>query len=231
MRGLRYLRARRVLDIIVTVTALPFLVPLAAAAMVVVTISDRHAPLIGLRRVGRDGRDLTVQKIRTMRPAAPGSGDAITSSSDDRVTAIGQILRRWRLDELPQLLHVLSGDMSLIGPRPEDPKFVDLNSPDWHTTLQARPAIAGLTQVIASGWEATELDVADASTKYAEVAVPAKVALDAWYVDNACLSLDWKVVRSLAAMFLRGATWTVVHDIAASAVPEAAPLLEVARAD
>lgn len=195
--------------------------------MAAVFIEDRESPLISLQRVGHRGKPLSVTKIRSMRPADPAAtGSAVTTREDNRVTKVGAILRRWRLDEIPQVWLVLTGEMALIGPRPEDPKFVDINDPSWQRALAARPAIAGFTQILASPWEDANLDGASAETTYAQVALPAKLATDGWYVDNASPRIDWAIVTSLADHFLRGASVTKVHTIAAAAVPEATLFLE-----
>jgi len=184
-----------VIDAAVVILASPILVPLAGLAMLAVVIEDRGSPIIRLARVGRFGDRMMVTKIRSMRQ---GKGAAITASNDDRITWTGKHLRSLRLDEIPQTLQVLTGDMALIGPRPESPNFVDVDDPQWQSVLQARPAIAGMTQVIAGTWEATELDVDDPETKYREVAVPAKLAIDRWYVENASPMLDLKIVAAVS---------------------------------
>lgn len=218
MRGLRWLALRRVIDSLVVLLASPVLVVVGAAASLAVFLEDRAAPLIRLARVGRHGEEMDVTKIRSMRV---GGGSAITSSDDDRITRVGAMIRSLRIDEIPQVVQVLSGDMALIGPRPESPAFVDLNDQRWQVVLQARPAIAGMTQVIAGAWEATELDPIDPTTHYRQVALPAKLAIDQWYVENASPLVDLKVIASVFSMLVLGNDATPVHDIADAAIPEA----------
>lgn len=227
-KGQRWLELRRGLDVLVVLAASPVLIPLGTLAMAAVFLEDRNYPLIKLTRSGRGGSPIEVTKIRSMRVADPANGGAaVTSGTDGRITRTGRILRSWRLDEIPQVWQVLTGEMALIGPRPEDPKFVDLTHPSWQTALHARPAIAGLTQILAAPWEKAHLNGPDAEAVYANVAVPAKVAVDAWYVENASPSIDWAIVTSLANHFLFGATKTVAHRLATESVPETALFVEI----
>lgn len=223
MRGRRWLQARRPLEVLVVILASPLLSLVGLAAMAAVFIEDRHWPLVRLARVGRLGAGLSVKKIRSMRV---GGGSAITASADDRITRVGSAIRSLRIDEIPQVLQVLSGDMALIGPRPEALDFVDIQNPDWKAVLNERPAIAGMTQVLASAWEAEQLGVADPEQRYREIAVPAKLAIDRWYVENASPMIDLKVVASVFMTLIAGSKHTPVHDLVSEHVPEAAPLLE-----
>ena len=108
---------------------------LAAAAIVLTTGAP---PLFRQRRVGRNGRTFTLVKLRTMRKA---SGAEVTARDDARVTAIGAVLRRTKLDELPELWNIVRGDMAFVGPRPEVPRYVDAGDPRWAAVLAARPGL------------------------------------------------------------------------------------------
>jgi lipopolysaccharide/colanic/teichoic acid biosynthesis glycosyltransferase len=145
----------------------------------------------------------------------------LTTSGDHRITPLGHGLRRWRVDELPQLLDVVAGRMALLGPRPETPPFVDLDDPRWQAVLRARPGIAGPTQVIVHGWEAN-LPAASEDV-YREVLLPVKLAIDEWYVEHASPSLDLRVVAALVQSML-GWHRTVLHRQVERAVPSAATL-------
>lgn len=224
LRGRRWLRVRRILDALVVFAAAPVLAPICAIAMAAVFAEDRRNPLVRLTRVGRDGSTFRVTKIRSMRVSATShvaGGAAVTAGVDPRITRVGEKLRSWRLDEIPQVWSVVTGDMALIGPRPEDPRFVDLENEQWQTALAARPAIAGLTQVLAAPWEEANLIGHSAEQTYEEVAVPAKLAIDAWYVENASPRLDWAVITSLADHFLRRSSHTTAHELVEQNVPAA----------
>ena len=114
---------------------LPLLV-LAAAA---VALTSGGPVLFRQERVGRHGKAFRLYKLRTMRAAS--GGPLVTAAGDDRVTPVGRVLRRCKLDELPQLWNVVRGDMSLVGPRPEVPRYVDVGDPLWRRILQVRPGL------------------------------------------------------------------------------------------
>ncbi len=113
--------------------------PIVLAAGVAVAVSSGLPVFFRQARVGRDGRPFTLVKLRTMRTA--GVGPQVTSRGDSRVTPVGRVLRRTKLDELPELWNVLRGDMSFVGPRPEVPGYVDTADPAWADVLQVRPGL------------------------------------------------------------------------------------------
>lgn len=113
--------------------------PVVAIAAVLIRATSRGPALFRQERVGLGGKSFTLFKLRTMRLSE--SGPQVTASGDDRITPIGRVLRRSKLDELPQLWNVVKGDMSLVGPRPEVPRYVDLRDPFWKRVLSARPGI------------------------------------------------------------------------------------------
>lgn len=113
--------------------------PLLVAIGLLVRATSKGPALFRQSRVGRNGRPFTLFKLRTMKERS--SGIEVTTSNDDRVTAIGRVLRKTKLDELPSLWNVVRGDMSLVGPRPEVPRYVDLSDPLWKTVLEQRPGL------------------------------------------------------------------------------------------
>jgi lipopolysaccharide/colanic/teichoic acid biosynthesis glycosyltransferase len=113
--------------------------PLIALTAILVAVTSRGPVIFRQERMGRKGRTFTMYKLRTMRMA--NSGPQVTAGDDVRVTPVGKFLRKTKLDELPELWNSLKGDMSLIGPRPEVPRYVDLDDPMWRLVLQARPGI------------------------------------------------------------------------------------------
>lgn len=122
-----------------SVAGLICLSPLLAAAAVVIKVSSRGPVLFRQKRMGMEGREFTLYKFRTMRQS--GEGLKITTKGDARVTLAGRILRKTKIDELPQLLNVVKGDMALVGPRPEVREYVDLNPDLWAEVLRVKPGI------------------------------------------------------------------------------------------
>jgi lipopolysaccharide/colanic/teichoic acid biosynthesis glycosyltransferase len=145
-------------------------------------------------RVGRGGRLFRIHKFRTMRVGAERSGQ-LTVGADARITRVGAFLRAHRLDELPQLLDVLAGDMSLIGPRPEVPRYVALYPPELReVVLSVRPGITDPAS-LQFRHEAEQLAAAaDPEREYVEVILPAKLAVSADYARNASWRTDWQVL-------------------------------------
>jgi lipopolysaccharide/colanic/teichoic acid biosynthesis glycosyltransferase len=186
------LNSKRFLDVTVGAAALVVALPMMAWVAVAMRLSGDRGPfLFRARRVGEDARIITVFKIRTMAPGV--AGPSITTARDPRVTRLGRVLRRYRIDELPQLVNVLRGEMSLVGPRPEDPKFVDLSDPIHQRVFSARPGITGLAQLEFHD-EAQGLAGADAERRYRDEILPAKLRLDVAYLDRRTTLLDIQIL-------------------------------------
>lgn len=198
-----YPRSKRVLDLVVGSVALLAAAPLLAAIrFAMLATGDRGPFLYRAQRVGEHGRLVTILKIRTMKPAAGGS--PLTSRDDDRVTGIGRFLRRYKLDELPQLWNVVRGQMALVGPRPEDPAYVDLDDPQHRRVFTSRPGITGLAQ-LAFRHETDLLHGPDAERHYRETILPAKLKLDCEYLDRRSVRLDLGIMgRTVASVLTPG---------------------------
>jgi lipopolysaccharide/colanic/teichoic acid biosynthesis glycosyltransferase len=187
---------KRLFDVIASVVLLIVVAPLFVALAIAVKVESRGPVFFRSRRAGRDGRDVSVLKFRKMRDGA--AGPALTATDDERFTRIGRFLARTKLDELPQLLNVLKGQMSLVGPRPEDPEFVHLRREDFERILSVRPGITGLSQ-LAFARESELLDPARRVDDYLERFLPQKIALDQVYVARRTLALDVKILAWTAA--------------------------------
>jgi len=191
---------RRIMDLAIGSVAFLVALPIMAAVAVWMRVSgDRGAFLYRARRVGAGGTTISVLKIRTMRDGAQGAG--LTSTDDPRVTAVGRVIRRYRIDELPQLVNVVVGEMSLVGPRPEDPRYVDLADPLHRRVFGVRPGITGPTQLRYRD-EATLMAGSDDPERlYREEILPAKLRMDAEYLDRRTIRSDlgilWQTVRVL----------------------------------
>jgi lipopolysaccharide/colanic/teichoic acid biosynthesis glycosyltransferase len=188
--------AKRLLDAVGALALLLLTSPIFALLVVAVKVESRGSAFYNGRRVGRDGREIGVLKFRKMYEGA--AGPALTAAEDDRFTRIGRFLARTKLDELPQLINVFKGDMSLVGPRPEDPEFVELRREDFATILTVRPGMTGLSQ-LAFAKESELLDPARRFEDYVDRFLPQKIALDRAYVARRTLALDLKILAWTAA--------------------------------
>ncbi|HEX7690368.1 MAG TPA: sugar transferase [Burkholderiaceae bacterium] len=156
-------------------------------------------------RVGRGGRPFRIHKFRTMRVDAEARGPQITVGADARITRVGRILRDNRLDELPQFLDVLAGDMSLVGPRPEVPRYVAVWPPALRErVLAVRPGITDPASLEFRDEASLLAAAADPEREYVEVILPRKLARAADYADHASLWTDLAVIgRSVGVLFSR----------------------------
>ena len=193
--------AKRGLDIIVSAVALLLLAPLILLVALLVRI-DSHGPaFFAAPRVGHGGRQLLMLKFRKMHHRAHGI--PLTVDDDSRFTRVGGVLARFKLDELPQFWHVLRGEMSLVGPRPETVDFVGHHREAYHEILGVRPGVFGFSQ-IAFVAEGQILDDEDPISHYITDILPQKVKLDLMYARDRTLSLDVRIVFwSLVSVLLR----------------------------
>jgi lipopolysaccharide/colanic/teichoic acid biosynthesis glycosyltransferase len=194
---------KRGLDLVVSA----FGVVLLSPVMLVVAIwikSDSRGPVFYRgERVGKNGQPFLMYKFRTMVLEADRIGPAVTYRDDPRVTKAGKFLRRTKLDELPQLINVLKGEMSLVGPRPEDPSYVAHYDAEQRDVLRVKPGVTGLTQLEYRD-EASMLEGGSAEEDYLNSIMPEKLKLDLHYVRNQSLSLDMDILWQTAiALLLR----------------------------
>ena len=186
---------KRALDVIVAASALVVLaIPLVVIGVLVV-LDSRGPVFYRAERVGYRGQRLRMLKFRKMH--ADAKGGALTTAEDERLTRLGRWLVRTHLDELPQLWHVLTGEMSLVGPRPESPTFVALFPDDYEVILQVRPGLTGYTQV-AFAREGAILDPQDPHAHYLSSVMPQKVALDRLYASRPSLVRDIRIMIATA---------------------------------
>lgn len=184
-------RAKRVVDAILALTLLLLLVPVCLLVALAVRLDSPGPLLFRARRVGHRGRPLDLLKFRKMRHGATGL--TLTTDQDRRFTRIGALLARTKLDELPQLWQVVRGDLSLVGPRPEDLAFVSRYGSEYEAILDVRPGITGLSQ-IAFAEEGKILDDEDPLGHYVDRLLPQKVALDRMYARTRTLRMDLRIL-------------------------------------
>ena len=188
---------KRALDVVLALAGIAVLAAPGLLVALVIVLDSRGPPLFRALRVGRGGRAFRALKFRTM--TAGVAGPAITAERDARVTRVGRVLRRTRFDETPQLVNVLFGDMSLVGPRPEDPRFVDAADAAWGRVLSVRPGITGPTQLAFADEEQALVGRDDPETAYRARVLPAKLRSDVAYVEGRTFAGDVALLaRTLA---------------------------------
>lgn len=198
-------RAMRLLDVSVSVVALIALAPLFLVLAIAVKCTSAGPVLHRAVRSGQDGRPFTLYKFRSMVVDAASRGPRITASGDPRVTRVGRILRRTKLDELPQLFNTLVGDMSLVGPRPEDPDYVASYSEDQRQVLRVKPGITSPATLL-HRHEEELLNGPDWEETYRREILPAKLEIELAYLRRRTLVEDLRVLAHTAsAIFTRRA--------------------------
>jgi lipopolysaccharide/colanic/teichoic acid biosynthesis glycosyltransferase len=190
------LAAKRGIDVAVAGLGLVVLSPLFAVVSLLVVLDSPGPVFFRAERVGFRGRPLRMLKFRKMRTGA--GGVALTVAGDERLTRLGGWLVRTKIDELPQLWHVLRGEMSLVGPRPESPGFVSRFQEDYDVILRVRPGLTGYTQ-LAFAREGSILDPHDPQGHYLDALLPQKVGLDRLYAERVSTRRDLSI---LAATFV-----------------------------
>jgi lipopolysaccharide/colanic/teichoic acid biosynthesis glycosyltransferase len=192
---------RRLVDIVAACVGLALLSPILTIIALAIKL-DSPGPLFHrAQRVGKDGQLFNLFKFRSMVADAAQRGPGITAAGDSRITPVGRLLRRSKLDELPQLLNVLAGDMSLVGPRPEDPGYVALYTPAERQVLRVAPGITSAAS-LAFRHEEQLLSGPDWEERYRTVVMPAKLAIDLAYLKRRTLWSDLGLIlRTVAALF------------------------------
>ena len=183
----------RCLDLLGAGVGLVALSPALMTLTVLIRLDSPGPALHRAVRIGREGRPFTLYKFRSMVERASSLGPEITVASDSRITKTGSTIRSWKLDELPQLLNVLKGDMSLVGPRPEDPKYVSLYSRDQLSILQAKPGITSPASLLFREESAT-LTGDEWQHRYIHEVMPAKLAADSEYIARRTVWSDVGVI-------------------------------------
>jgi lipopolysaccharide/colanic/teichoic acid biosynthesis glycosyltransferase len=192
---------RQVIDRAFAMLALCVLSPFFLLVALAVLAGNGWPIFFRQERVGKAGKSFQLLKFRTMRNGK--NGPSITARGDARITTVGKFLRKFKLDELPQLWNVAKGEMSLVGPRPEVPQFVNMNDPVWRSVLQVRPGITDPASIAYRNEEEILAKAADPISFYKEKVLPAKLALNLSYLEKRSFWLDTKVLFQTArcAMF------------------------------
>ena len=181
--------ASRALDLLVASLALVLAAPLLALAAILIKLESRGPVFYRQRRVGRGGEPFELWKLRTMVPGAEAMGAGIyVVEGDPRITRTGRLLRRFSLDELPNLVNVLRGEMAIVGPRPTVQEQVDRYTERQRRRLEVRPGITGWAQI----------------NGRASLPWPERIELDVWYVEHRSLRLDLRILARTVRMLVTG---------------------------
>jgi lipopolysaccharide/colanic/teichoic acid biosynthesis glycosyltransferase len=184
---------KRVFDIVVAVVLILILSPVMLVIAILVRVRDGSPVLFRQERIGRHGARFEMLKFRSMRPE-DRSAPPITIEGDTRITSLGRHLRAHKLDELPQLINVVKGEMSFVGPRPELEQYVDLFPDEYRTILTVRPGITDPASIEFRNEAALLAEYPDPERAYVEVILPQKIRLALEYVRSRTLLGDLKVI-------------------------------------
>jgi lipopolysaccharide/colanic/teichoic acid biosynthesis glycosyltransferase len=181
-------RVKRAIDVVGAAAGLALTAPLLALAACAIKLEDRGPVFFRQMRLGRGAGQFEILKLRTMTVDAERvRSDGVVEDGDPRITRIGNLLRRTAVDELPQLWHVLRGDMSLVGPRPVPPPHLERYDERQRRRLEVRPGLTGWAQIHGR----------------AALPWPERLELDVWYVENRSLALDARILARTAGVLLR----------------------------
>ena len=184
--------AHRLVDLTWAAAGLVILIPVLCVLAALILWHDGRPVFYSQLRVGRRGKLFRIWKFRTMRAGSEGS--LITAAGDRRVTRLGAVLRRCKLDELPQLFNVLMGDMSLVGPRPEVPEYVQMEAPIWQAILQVRPGVTDVATLLYRDEEKLLGTASDPNAFYRETVLPAKLVINLGYLRSRSLWRDLSLI-------------------------------------
>jgi lipopolysaccharide/colanic/teichoic acid biosynthesis glycosyltransferase len=185
---------KRLLDVVLAGLGLIALLPLFVVIAVAIVLEDGGGPFFRQVRVGRGGRTFRIWKFRSMRVDAERMGGQLTRAGDPRVTRVGAVLRRAKLDELPQLLNVLAGDLSLVGPRPEVPRYVARYTPEQARVLSLVPGITDPASLAYFDEERILAAAQDPEREYLESLMPAKIRMNLEYAERASVLSDLGII-------------------------------------
>jgi lipopolysaccharide/colanic/teichoic acid biosynthesis glycosyltransferase len=185
---------KRAFDIALSSLGLLLLLPLFGLIALVIKLDSKGPVFFRQERVGLGGRSFWIYKFRTMVADAPLKGGQLTAPKDSRITPVGQTLRRIKADELPQLINVLKGEMTLVGPRPEVRRYVDLFRQDYEEILSVRPGITDLASLKYRDESAELSRAADPELEYVTRVLPDKIALAKEYVRRSSFSFDLALI-------------------------------------
>lgn len=197
---------KRVFDLLAAGAGLIILAPVFFVIAAAIKLSSDGPIVYKATRIGRFGKTFKLMKFRSMVVNADAVGPGITTSGDPRITSVGRVLRKTKLDELPQLVNVFRGEMSIVGPRPEDPRYVSMYTDEQKRVLEVRPGITSQASIVYRHEESI-LAGENWEEYYVETIMPAKLAIDLDYVNNLSLAKDITIIlKTIRALFERHRT-------------------------
>lgn len=194
---------KRLFDLFFSLFFILILLPFGIGVSIAIALDSRGGVFFKQIRVGKKGKHFGLYKFRTMRPNSESKGQITVGARDSRITNVGYFLRKYKLDELPQLLNILFGQMSVVGPRPEVPKYVALYTKEQLKVLDVRPGLTDYASL--EYFSENELLAAsnDPETTYREEIMPAKLALNQRYIGDMSFSTDMKIIIGTIKAILR----------------------------
>ena len=194
---------KRAFDVVISLMVMLIALPLWVVVAIAIRLDSPGSAFFRAVRIGKGGEPFTIYKFRTMVAGAPRRGPGITKHDDPRITRVGRFLRDAKIDEMPQLINVIRGEMSIVGPRPEDPRYVAHYTPEQRRVLSVRPGMAGLAfpkyrheeeLLIAAGDDVEEV--------YLTVILPDKLNTELEYIERQSFLLDLAVLaKSVLSLF------------------------------
>ena len=198
-------RAKRGFDLLCASVLLVASSPLMILAAVLLRLSSEGPILFRHRRLGKGGEEIAVLKFRTMVPRACGSGPEVTSSGDPRITRVGRLLRKWKIDELPQLINVIRGEMSMVGPRPDVAKYFEWVTPEERRhVLSLTPGLTGPATLVSRDEEQMLSAIPESQMEsfYCTVVLPKKICMELEYAAKSTFITDLKVLLQTVTIIL-----------------------------
>ncbi len=196
----------RFFDVVISIFVLVVLLPFFIVVALLIKLTSKGSAIFIQQRVGKNGRDFDLYKFRTMCENAELESSLTVGEKDLRITGIGFFLRKYKLDELPQLVNVLKNDMSLVGPRPELRKFVDMYSEEQKIVLSVKPGITDYASVKYRNENMLLALQKNPEEYYIKEIMPVKIQLNKWYIHNKRIKNYFYIILStLASVFKKGA--------------------------
>ncbi len=184
----------RFFDIFFSLLGLILLSPLFIVLALLIMLESKGGVFYRQSRVGKDGKEFRIFKFRSMRVGADAKGLLTVGSQDARITRVGRFIRAYKLDELPQLINVLMGDMSLVGPRPEVKKYVQLYTPEQRKVLRVKPGITDYASIEYHNENEILARAEDPEKTYIEQIMPHKIALNMKYINHPTLASYFNII-------------------------------------